>query len=74
MPWRWATICGADPASLMAALGAAFDIASRLSLGRLAMTPIGLERGVFGADEAAAHLVEVIEAGRGAASRCRRPW
>lgn len=50
-----------DPASLMAALGAAFDIASRLSLGRLAMTPIGLERGVFGADEAAAHLVEVIE-------------
>jgi O-acetyl-ADP-ribose deacetylase (regulator of RNase III) len=50
-----------DPASLAAALHAAFDIASRLSLSRLAMTPIGLERGVFGADEAAANLVEVIE-------------
>jgi O-acetyl-ADP-ribose deacetylase (regulator of RNase III) len=50
-----------DPASLVAALHAAFDIAARLSLGRLAMTPIGLERGVFGADEAAGHLVEVIE-------------
>ena len=50
-----------DPACLKDALGAAFDIAARLSLGRLAMTPVGGERGVFGADEAAAILVEVIE-------------
>jgi O-acetyl-ADP-ribose deacetylase (regulator of RNase III) len=50
-----------DPSSLMAALGAAFDIAARLSLGRLAMTAIGPERGVFGADDAAARLVEVID-------------
>jgi O-acetyl-ADP-ribose deacetylase (regulator of RNase III) len=50
-----------DPACLRDALGAAFDIAARLSLGRLAMTPIGLERGVFDAESAAAHLAEVIE-------------
>jgi O-acetyl-ADP-ribose deacetylase len=50
-----------DVPNLRAALDASFDIASRLSLRRVAMTPIGLERGVFGAEEAASHLVEVIE-------------
>ena len=50
-----------DPGCVKDALGAAFDIAARLSLGRLAMLPVGPERGVFGADEAAALLVEVIE-------------
>ena len=50
-----------DPARLKDALDAAFDIAARLSLGRLAMMPVGPERGVFGADEAAGLLVEVIE-------------
>jgi O-acetyl-ADP-ribose deacetylase (regulator of RNase III) len=51
-----------DRGCVVAALGAAFDIAARLSLRRLAMTPVGLERGVFGADEAAGFLVEVIVA------------
>ena len=51
-----------DATTLDAALGAAFDIAGRLSLRRLAMTPIGLERGAFAAEDAAAHLVDLIEA------------
>ena len=46
---------------LTAALNAAFQIASRLSLVRVAMAPIGVERGVFSPDEAAAALVEVLE-------------
>jgi O-acetyl-ADP-ribose deacetylase (regulator of RNase III) len=49
-----------DPARLAAALHAAFDIAARLALKRLAMTPLGTERGVFGPEEAAAQLAEVI--------------
>jgi O-acetyl-ADP-ribose deacetylase (regulator of RNase III) len=51
----------ADAGQLRSALDAAFGMAARLSLSRLAMTPIGLERGVFSVDEAAAQLQEVIE-------------
>jgi O-acetyl-ADP-ribose deacetylase len=46
---------------LLAALSAAFDIAARLSLVRVAMAPIGIERGVFSPEESAAALVEVLE-------------
>jgi O-acetyl-ADP-ribose deacetylase (regulator of RNase III) len=50
-----------DTARLRAALDAAFSMAARLSLTRVAMTPIGLERGAFTPDEAAAELIAVIE-------------
>lgn len=46
---------------LTAAMNAAFEIAARLSLARVAMAPIGIERGVFTPDESAAALVEVLE-------------
>jgi hypothetical protein len=49
-----------DAANLRSALDAAFDIAARLSLPRVAMTPVGLERGAFTADDAAGYLAEVI--------------
>jgi O-acetyl-ADP-ribose deacetylase (regulator of RNase III) len=49
-----------DAASVRSALDAAFDIAARLSLPRVAMTPIGPERGAFTVEEAAALLAEVI--------------
>ncbi|HEY7848344.1 MAG TPA: macro domain-containing protein [Candidatus Limnocylindria bacterium] len=54
-----------DRAVLAAALNTAFDMAAHLGLPRLAMTAIGVERGVFTADEAAGVLVEVL-VGRGA--------
>jgi O-acetyl-ADP-ribose deacetylase (regulator of RNase III) len=50
-----------DPARLQGALDAAFTMAARLSLPRVAMTPIGLERGAFTPAEAAAQLMDVIE-------------
>jgi O-acetyl-ADP-ribose deacetylase (regulator of RNase III) len=50
-----------DPARLRGALDAALSMAARLSLQRVAMTPIGLERGAFTPEEAAALLIEVIE-------------
>jgi O-acetyl-ADP-ribose deacetylase (regulator of RNase III) len=50
----------ADAGRLEAALGAAFDAAARLGLRRLALAPIGTERGVFTPDEAAALLVGVL--------------
>jgi O-acetyl-ADP-ribose deacetylase (regulator of RNase III) len=50
-----------DRDALVAALNAAFDIAARLSLPRVAMAPVGVERGVFSGDEAAVALVEVLE-------------
>ena len=46
---------------LVSALNAAFDMIARLSLARVAMAPIGVERGVFSAQESAAALVEVLE-------------
>ena len=46
---------------LIAALHAAFEIAARLSLMRVAMAPIGTERGVFTPEESAGALVEVLE-------------
>ena len=46
---------------LTGALNAAFEIAARLSLVRVAMTPIGIERGVFTPQESAAALVDVLE-------------
>lgn len=46
---------------LLAAMHAAFEIAARLSLMRVAMAPIGTERGVFTPEESAAALVEVLE-------------
>jgi len=49
-----------DVARLQAGLNAAFSMAARLSLPRLAMAPIGTERGAFTSDEAAAQLMEVI--------------
>ena len=50
-----------DAAQLQSALDAAFSMAARLSLPRVAITPIGTERGTFTPDEAAARLMEVIE-------------
>jgi O-acetyl-ADP-ribose deacetylase (regulator of RNase III) len=50
-----------SPAELASALQAAFDISTHLSLARVAMTPIGIERGVFSAEESAAALVEVLK-------------
>ena len=50
-----------DPARLHGALDAALSMAARLSLPRVAMTPIGLERGAFTPEEAARLLIEVIE-------------
>ncbi|HEX2140833.1 MAG TPA: macro domain-containing protein [Candidatus Limnocylindria bacterium] len=52
----------ADAARLAAALDSAFDIAARLGLKRLAMAPVGLQRGVFSAEESASVLVQVLTA------------
>jgi O-acetyl-ADP-ribose deacetylase len=49
-----------DADRLRRALGAALDIAVRLGLHRLAIAPIGTERGVFTPDEAAGLLAEVL--------------
>jgi O-acetyl-ADP-ribose deacetylase (regulator of RNase III) len=46
---------------LTGALHAAFEIAGRLSLLRVALAPLGAERGVFTVEESAAALVEVLE-------------
>ncbi|HET7685384.1 MAG TPA: macro domain-containing protein [Candidatus Limnocylindria bacterium] len=52
----------ADAARLSAALGAAFDAALAMDLRRLAMAPLGAERGVFPASQAAEALVGVLRA------------
>jgi O-acetyl-ADP-ribose deacetylase len=49
-----------DRERLIAALNAAFELAAHLSLVRVAMAPVGSERGVFSIDEAAAVLGEVL--------------
>ena len=46
---------------LVSALNAALDMTARLSLPRVAIAPIGVERGVFSPEESAAALVEVLE-------------
>jgi O-acetyl-ADP-ribose deacetylase len=46
---------------LASALHAAFEISAHLSLVRVAMAPLGIERGVFSADESATALIEVLE-------------
>jgi O-acetyl-ADP-ribose deacetylase (regulator of RNase III) len=48
------------PGDLASALRAAFDISAHLSLARVAMAPIGVERGVFSAEESATALVDVL--------------
>jgi O-acetyl-ADP-ribose deacetylase (regulator of RNase III) len=50
-----------SPGELASALQSAFDISAHLSLARVAMAPIGVERGVFSAEEAATALVEVLQ-------------
>lgn len=52
----------ADPDRLRRALDAALQLCGRMGLRRLATAPIGTERGVFDADEAAAALVSVLRA------------
>jgi O-acetyl-ADP-ribose deacetylase len=49
-----------DPKQLRRALEAALDAAEHLSLRRIAVGPIGVERGVFPAAEAAEILLEAI--------------
>jgi O-acetyl-ADP-ribose deacetylase (regulator of RNase III) len=46
---------------LVSALQAAFELSAHLSLVRVAMAPIGVERGVFSVDESATALVEVLQ-------------
>ena len=53
-----------NPSELVSALEAAFEISAHLSLARVAMAPIGVERGVFSAEESAAALVEVLDGRR----------
>lgn len=50
----------ADADRVRGAIRSAFDIAVRLGLERLATAPIGTDRGVFGAEEGASLLAEVI--------------
>jgi O-acetyl-ADP-ribose deacetylase (regulator of RNase III) len=49
-----------DAERVKRALHSALEIAARLGLHRLAMAPIGIDRGVFTADEAAGLLAEVL--------------
>jgi O-acetyl-ADP-ribose deacetylase (regulator of RNase III) len=49
-----------DRPVLASALNTAFDMAAHLGLARLAMSAIGVERGVFTPDEAAGVLAEVL--------------
>lgn len=49
-----------DAERVRRALHATLEIAARLGLHRLAMAPIGIDRGVFTADEAAGLLAEVL--------------
>jgi len=51
-----------DADRLRRSIHATLDIAARLGLERLACAPIGLDRGVFPADEAARLLAEVLTA------------
>jgi O-acetyl-ADP-ribose deacetylase len=51
-----------DVEQLRAALMAAFDAAAHLSLRRVAVAPIGTERGAFAAADAAAILIDVLGA------------
>jgi O-acetyl-ADP-ribose deacetylase (regulator of RNase III) len=53
-----------SPGELVSALQAAFEITAHLSLVRVAMAPIGVERGVFSPEESAAALVEVLDGRR----------
>jgi O-acetyl-ADP-ribose deacetylase (regulator of RNase III) len=46
---------------LASALQAAFEISAHLSLVRVAMAPLGVERGVFSTEESAGVLVEVLQ-------------
>lgn len=50
----------ADVDRLMAAHNAAFEIAARMGLGRLALALVGAERGVFAPEQAVAALSDVI--------------
>jgi O-acetyl-ADP-ribose deacetylase (regulator of RNase III) len=54
-----------DREVLASALNTAFDMSAHLRLPRVAMAAIGVERGVFSAEEAAGVLAEVL-VGRGA--------
>jgi O-acetyl-ADP-ribose deacetylase len=49
-----------DPKQLRRALDAALDAVEHLSLRRIAIAPIGVERGVFPASEAAEILIDTI--------------
>ncbi len=49
-----------DRDRLVAALDAAFEIAAHLALSRVAIAPIGIERGVFTADASAQALSDVL--------------
>ncbi len=49
-----------DPGRLESAIGAAFDAAGALGVSPLAMTPLGIERGVFTPDEAATAVARVV--------------
>jgi O-acetyl-ADP-ribose deacetylase (regulator of RNase III) len=49
-----------DAERLRRALDAALQLAGRLGLGRLAVAPIGSERGVFDIEDAAAALADVL--------------
>jgi O-acetyl-ADP-ribose deacetylase (regulator of RNase III) len=51
----------ADPERLSRALDAALQLTGRLGLRRVAIAPIGTERGVFDADQAAAALLSVLQ-------------
>ena len=50
-----------DRDRLVQALNAALDVASHLALRRLAMAPLGTERGVFPPAEAASIILETLE-------------
>ena len=51
-----------DAERLRRALDAALQLAGRLGLGRLAIAPVGAERGVFDVDQAATALADVLAA------------
>jgi O-acetyl-ADP-ribose deacetylase len=50
-----------NPDDLASALNAAFEISARLSLRRVAMAPVGVERGVFSVEDAAGALAKVLD-------------
>jgi O-acetyl-ADP-ribose deacetylase (regulator of RNase III) len=57
-----------DRERVVHALNAALDVAAHLALRRMAMAPLGTERGVFPPSEAAAIILETLE-GRAAQGR-----